>query len=122
MRVSKQTVYTMCGYSPVFKSYTRKLQINKGFALNLKERDSLEDLGVDGRSILKLLKMTKEIVDFTDLAQDRKQWWVVVNIAISVWVSERAGNILNVREILGAQNVRRNEPSLLRAYLNVIVV
>ena len=87
----------------MFKSYTRKLQINKGFALNLKERHNLKDLGVDGRSILKLLNMTKEIVNLTDLAQDRKQWWAVVNIGISVWVSERAANVLNVREMLASE-------------------
>jgi hypothetical protein len=39
---------------------------------NLKGRDHLEDLGVDGRMILK--KTGCKVIDWMHLAQDRDQW------------------------------------------------
>jgi len=48
--------------------------------VNLKERHHLEDIDVDGRIILKWI-LKKYGVDWIQLAQDRVQWWVLVNIA-----------------------------------------
>ena len=48
--------------------------------VNPSERDHLEDLGVDGRLILKRsFKKWDEVVDWIDLAQDRERWRALVN-------------------------------------------
>jgi hypothetical protein len=41
----------------------------------------LEDLGIDGRVILKW-----ELVDWIHLVQDRDQWQTCANTVINVWV------------------------------------
>jgi hypothetical protein len=33
-------------------------------------------------------------VDRIHLAQDRDQWWVLVNMVMNLWVSSNAGNLL----------------------------
>jgi hypothetical protein len=54
---------------------------------NLKERHHLEDLGVDGRIILKLiLQKHNARVDWIDLAQDRKEWRALVKAVMNVQV------------------------------------
>jgi hypothetical protein len=53
--------------------------------VNLKRRDYLEDLGVDGEIILEgiLREIRQEGVDWINLAQDRDQWRAVVNIVMN---------------------------------------
>jgi hypothetical protein len=55
---------------------------------NLKGRDHLENLGVNGRMILKrILKKTVWYdVDWIDLAQDKDNWWTLVNAVMNFWV------------------------------------
>jgi len=44
---------------------------------NMQETDHVEDLGIDGRVVLKwVLRNTWEAVDWINLAHDRDQWWV----------------------------------------------
>jgi hypothetical protein len=53
---------------------------------NLRERDHLEEKGVDGR---KTLKRNKEVgwgMDWTDLAQDRDRWLAVVSAVMNLRV------------------------------------
>jgi hypothetical protein len=46
---------------------------------NGRERDRLEDLGIDGRILLKLiLKIVWEGVDWIHMAQDRVKWQAVL--------------------------------------------
>jgi hypothetical protein len=51
---------------------------------NLKE-DHLGDLGIDGRIILTWI-LKKLGVDWIQVAQDRAQWWALVNTVTNIWV------------------------------------
>jgi hypothetical protein len=54
---------------------------------NLREGDHLEDLGVDGRIILKwILEKLDVNMDWIDLAQDRDRWRAVVNAVMNLRV------------------------------------
>jgi hypothetical protein len=62
---------------------------------NLKKGDYLEDLGVDGRIILKDLNETEsEGVDCMHLAQDSDQWLALVNTVMNLWVPQKVRNFL----------------------------
>ena len=52
---------------------------------NLRERDNLQDLGVDGNIILRWIfrKLDGEGMDWLELAQDRDRWWAVVNVEMN---------------------------------------
>ena len=51
---------------------------------NLRERDHLEDLGIDGRLILKwMIKNWNGGMDWSDLVQDRDRWVAFVNAVIN---------------------------------------
>jgi hypothetical protein len=56
---------------------------------NLMETDHLEDLGLDGKVILRFI--LKEIgwegMNWIDLAKDRDKWWAVVNVVMKLQVS-----------------------------------
>jgi hypothetical protein len=45
---------------------------------NLEGCDHLEDLDIDQEIM--------EVVDWIHLAQDRNQWWAVVNMVMNLWV------------------------------------
>jgi hypothetical protein len=51
---------------------------------NLEERDHLEDLGIDGRIILKW--MWDGGMDWVDLAKYRDRWRALVNTVMNFWV------------------------------------
>jgi hypothetical protein len=58
---------------------------------NLKGRDHLEDLHIDGRIIIDWIGLDPwetgwEGVEWMHLAQDRDQWWVLVNMVMNLWV------------------------------------
>jgi len=57
----------------------------------------LEDVGIDGRIILEwMFEKEWRGVDWMHLAQDRDQWWALVNTLISLWVPQKAGNFLTI--------------------------
>jgi hypothetical protein len=53
---------------------------------NLKGRDHLEELGIDGNIILDLGEIVWEGVNWIHMAQDREQWWALVNVVMNLWV------------------------------------
>jgi hypothetical protein len=54
---------------------------------NLKGRDHLEDIGIDGRIVLEwILRKQWEGVDCMYLAQDKDWWHTVVNAVMYLWV------------------------------------
>jgi hypothetical protein len=64
---------------------------------NLRERDNLEDRGVDGRIIIRWIfkKWDGEGMDWIDVAQDRDRWRALVNAVINLGVSVKCGEFLD---------------------------
>jgi hypothetical protein len=63
---------------------------------NLSERDQLEDLGVNGKTVLKWI--FKDVgwrdMNLTDVGQDRDRWRAIVNAVMNVRVPKNSGNFL----------------------------
>jgi hypothetical protein len=57
---------------------------------NLRERDHLEDPGIDGRIILRWIVRRwdggRGGMDWIDLAQDRDRWRALLNAVMNLWV------------------------------------
>jgi hypothetical protein len=50
---------------------------------NTRERDHLEDPGLDGRIIMSLQEVRCGGMDWIDLSQNRERWWALVNAAMN---------------------------------------
>ena len=62
---------------------------------DLRERDHLESLGIDGRIILnRSSRIDVGCMDGIDLAQDRDRWRARVNAVMNLRVPHNAGNFL----------------------------
>ena len=58
---------------------------------NLRERDHLEDQGIDGRLILKWIFRKWDLggrggMDWVILSQNKDGWFALVNVALKLWV------------------------------------
>jgi hypothetical protein len=59
----------------------------------VRERDRLEDLGVDGRIVLRwILRKWVGGMYWIDLAQDRSTWRALINTVMNLRVPKNAGN------------------------------
>jgi len=55
-------------------------------SVNLKGRDSPEDLDIDGKMLEYMSGIGWEGVGWMHLAEDRDQWRTVVNTVMNLWV------------------------------------
>ena len=63
---------------------------------NLRERDFLGDLGVDGRILLRwIFRKWDGGTDWIDLSQDRDRWWALVNAVMNLPFPHTAGTFSN---------------------------
>ena len=69
-------------------TYGRGEEVHSGFWWgNLKERNNLEDIGLDGRIILKcIFKKWDGLMDWIDMAQDGDRFWALVLAVMNIWV------------------------------------
>jgi hypothetical protein len=63
---------------------------------NLKERGHVEDVGIDGRVILKwILRKWDAGMDLSCVAQARNRWPAVVKAVMNLWIAQNAENIVS---------------------------
>ena len=54
---------------------------------NLREREHLENTGIDGKIIeMDLQEVRCEGMAWIELAQDRDRWWAIVNVVVNLRV------------------------------------
>ena len=58
----------------------------------LREKDHLEDTGIDGRIILRWVWGGG--MGWNQLAQDRDKWWAILNVVMNLRVPLNMGNFL----------------------------
>ena len=75
-------------------------EVHSGFWWgNLRERDHLEDSGIEKRIILKWTFRKRDGgMDWIDLAQDGDRWRALVNAVKDIWVSQNTGTFLTSRK------------------------
>jgi hypothetical protein len=67
---------------------------------NLRERDNLGYLSVDGRIILRwIFRKWDGVKDWTELAQDRDRWRAFVNAVMNLRVQYNAGNLTTCKPV-----------------------
>jgi hypothetical protein len=75
----------MGGACSAYGGEERRIQCFSG--VNLRERDLLEDHGVDGRILLRwICRKWVGCVDWIELAQDRDRWRALVNAVMNLLV------------------------------------
>jgi len=62
----------------------------------LKEREHSEDIGADGKIILKIYKLGCDIVEWILLAQDVGRLRAVLNAVMNFLTAQNAGNCLKI--------------------------
>jgi len=84
----------------------------------LRERDHLQDPGVDGRIMLRwIFKNSDGAMDWIDLAKDWDRWWDIVNAVMNLRGPQNVGNFLT-----SCEPVSFSRKTLLRAISEVIPV
>jgi hypothetical protein len=70
----------------------------KCFVGKSEDRCRLRDLGIGGRIILKWIfkEIGRENVAWIQLAQDRVQWWTLLNTIMNLRVRKKTVNFLNI--------------------------
>jgi hypothetical protein len=53
---------------------------------NLQKRDHLEDLGIDGRIILKWILNRLVKLRLDEMAVDRDERWAVMSVVMNLWI------------------------------------
>jgi len=64
---------------------------------NLREREDLKDIGINGRIMLKrIVQLDGGGMDWTDLAQDMERWQTLVMAVMNLRVPKKCGEFLDM--------------------------